>query len=104
MKRYWWLLILLVILLLWWALSRGQSAVVIHFAVARYGSLSSIVPTNGKVEPAEWSAARSEISGVVRTVDVQRGQEVQAGQTLVTLDTTAARADLAAAQAREQEA
>lgn len=104
MKRYWWLLILPAILLLWWAISRGQSAVVIHFTAAHYGSLSSIVPTNGKVEPAEWSAARAEISGVVRNVDVQRGQDVQAGQTLVTLDTTAARADLAAALARQEEA
>ncbi len=77
---------------------------VIHFATVEYGSLSSIVPTNGKVEPAEWSAARAEISGVVRTVSVQRGQNVQAGQTLVTLDTTAARADLAAALAKQQEA
>jgi HlyD family secretion protein len=104
MKRYWWLLILPAVLLLWWALSRSQSAVVIHFATARRGSLSSIVPTNGKVEPAEWSAARSEISGVVRSVAVQRGENVQAGQTLVALDTTAARADLAAALAKLQEA
>ncbi len=91
-------------LLLWWVLSRSQSAVVVHFATARNGSLSSIVPTNGKVEPAQWSAARSETSGVVRSVAVQRGQNVQAGQTLVTLDTTAARADLAAALAKQQEA
>ncbi len=91
-------------LLLWWAFSRDQSAVVIHFSTAEYGSLSSVVPTNGKVEPAEWSAARSEISGVVRSVAVQRGQDVQAGQTLVTLDTTAAQADLAAALAKQQEA
>jgi len=104
MKRYWWLVILPAVLLLWWGLSRRQSAVVIHFTAAHYGSLSSIVPTNGKVEPAEWSAARAEISGVVRTVAVQRGQDVQAGQTIVTLDTTAAQADLAAALAKQEEA
>ena len=76
----------------------------IHFASARNATLSSIVPTNGKIEPAEWSAARSETSGVVRSVMVHRGEEVQAGQILITLDTTAAQADLAAALAQQQQA
>ena len=35
---------------------------------------------------------------------VQRGQDVHSGQTLVTLDTTAAQADLAAALAKQEEA
>ncbi len=104
MRKYWWVLVLPAMLLLWWAFGRSGSMAEVHFASARKATLSSTVPTNGKVEPAEWSAARSETSGVVRSVEVHRGEDVQAGQVLVTLDTTAAQADLAAALAQEQQA
>ena len=104
MRKYWWLLLLPALLLLgWWAFSRTGSAPVIHVSTARRASIASIVPTNGKVEPAEWSAARAETSGVVRTIRVRQGLNVRAGDVLVTLDTTAANADVAAALAREQE-
>jgi HlyD family secretion protein len=104
MGKYWWLFVLPLALLLWWAFGRGESSVLVDFSPVRRGVLASSVPTNGKVEPAEWSAATAETSGVVRAVDVRLGQNVSAGQTIVTLDTTGARADLAAALARlEQE-
>jgi HlyD family secretion protein len=104
MKKYWFLLLLPLLLLLWWGLDHSGSAPVIHFAIARPAKIESTVSTNGKVEPAEWAAARAESAGVVRSIEVQRGQAVKAGQTLVALDTTAAQSDLAAALAREQEA
>ncbi|HEX4168293.1 MAG TPA: efflux RND transporter periplasmic adaptor subunit [Bryobacteraceae bacterium] len=104
MRKYWWLLILPIILLLWWGLGRGAGTVEVHVTTAKSGTLTSSVPTNGTVEPAEWSAARAETSGVVRKISVALGQRVSAGQVLVTLDTTAARADLAAAVARQQAA
>lgn len=105
MRKYWWLLVLPVLFLLgWWIFSRTGSAVVIHASTAKRASLASVAPTNGKVEPAEWSAARAETSGVVRSVRIHQGQNVRAGDILVTLDTTAAKADLAATLAREQEA
>jgi HlyD family secretion protein len=75
----------------------------VHFAAVRRASIESTVSTNGKVEPANWAAARSEIAGVVKSVDVQRGQAVRAGQTLVALDTSTADASLAAALSRQQE-
>jgi HlyD family secretion protein len=104
MGKYWWLFVLPLALLLWWAFGRGESSVLVHFSPVRRGILASSVPTNGKVEPAEWSAATAETSGVVRTVEVRLGQNVSAGQTLITLDATGARADLAAALARLEEA
>jgi HlyD family secretion protein len=104
MKRLWLLLIFPILLVLWWGLDARDSTPEVHFAQVRKLSIASTVPTNGKVEPAEWAAARAETSGVVRTVNVQRGQNVTAGQTLVTLDTSAAEADLAAALAKQQEA
>jgi HlyD family secretion protein len=104
MKKYWLLLILPLLLLLWWGLDRGDSAPEIHFTAVRRVTIESTVPTNGKIEPVEWAAARAEISGVVRTIAVQRGQTVHTGQMLITLDTTAAQSELAAALATEQQA
>jgi HlyD family secretion protein len=104
MKKLWLLLILPVALLLWWGLDHGKSAPIIHFSTAQPKTIESTVPTNGKVEPAEWAAARAEAAGVVQKIFVQRGQTVQAGQALVTLDTSAAQSDLATALAHEQEA
>jgi RND family efflux transporter MFP subunit len=104
MNRYWLILLLPVALLLWWGLDRSGSGPQIHFDIARRITIESAVSTNGKVEPAEWAAARAETAAVVRTVDVQRGETVQAGQTIVTLDTTAAQSEFAAALAQEQQA
>ena len=98
------MLLIPVLLLLWWGLDSRESTAEIHFAAVRRLAIESTVSTNGKVEPVEWAAARAETSGVVRTVEVQRGQRVEAGQILVRLDTTSAESDLAAALAREQEA
>jgi HlyD family secretion protein len=91
-------------LLFWWGFSRGESQVTLHFSTAQRRTIASSVSTNGKVEPAEWAAARAETSGVVRSVDVQRGQQVAAGQALVVLDTVSASSELAAALAKEGEA
>lgn len=100
MKRYWLLLAVPVLLILWLWLDHRQSGVTIHFATVRPMRIESTVSTNGKIEPAEWAAARAETAGVVRSILTQRGATVQAGQTLIMLDTTAAQAELAAAQAR----
>jgi HlyD family secretion protein len=104
MKRTWLLLLVPVLLLLWWGLDSRESTAEIHFAAVRRLTIQSTVSTNGKVEPVEWAAARAETGGVVKSVEVQRGQRVEAGRTLVRLDTTSAQSDLAAALAREQEA
>jgi HlyD family secretion protein len=104
MKRSWLLLLIPLLLLLWWGLDSRESTAEIHFAAVRRLTIQSTVSTNGKVEPVEWAAARAETGGVVKSVEVQRGQRVETGQTLVRLDTTSAQSDLAAALAREQEA
>ncbi len=104
MKRYWWVLILPLLLLVWWGLDRRGGTVTIHFSTVRQAVIESTVSTNGKIEPVEWAAARAETSGVVRKVAVERGQQVTAGQTLVTLDTSAAQSAVAAALAAEQQA
>src|SRR5438445_9727858 len=104
MKRYWWVLILPFLLLLWWGLDRRDSVAVIHFATVQQAAIESTVSTNGKIEPAQWAAARAETSGVVRSVAADRGQQVTSGQTLINLDSSAAQSDVAAALARQQQA
>lgn len=104
MRKLWYILILPALLLLWWVVERRDAAVTVHVAVVGQGRIESTVPTNGKVEPVTWAAARSEVTGVVRTIAVQRGQTVKAGDLLVSLDLTSAQADLAAATAKAQEA
>jgi HlyD family secretion protein len=104
MKRSWLLLMIPALLVLWWGLDHRESTPEVHFSAVRRLTVQSTVSTNGKVEPVEWAAARAETAGVVRTVEVQGGQRVEAGQILVRLDVTAAQSDLATALAREQEA
>src|ERR1700750_430024 len=104
MKKYWLVAVGLVLLLAWWGFARQQTIPEVHFAKVTQTRIESTISTNGTVHPSEWAAARAESPGVVRTVSIQRGATVQAGQTLITLDTTAAQAELATAECRAQEA
>ncbi len=104
MKKYWLVSLVPVLLVIWWVVGRSQSAPEVHIASVTRGRIESSVPTNGKVEPAQWAAVGAETAGVVQSVSVSRGDQVKAGQPLVTLDLTAARAELAAALAKEKEA
>jgi len=97
MRKYWPLLAFPALLLVWWGFSRGESPVTLHFSAAHRSTIVSTVSTNGKVEPVEWAAASAETSGIVRSVAVQRGQQVAAGQELVMLDSTSAHSELEAA-------
>ena len=67
--------------------------------VAR-GNLSSVISTNGKVEPVSPYEMRSLIQTHVVKVHVTEGQTVKKGQPLVDLDDTQLRADVA--RAREE--
>jgi HlyD family secretion protein len=88
-----------------WALVRFKSQPVeVQFARAVITTVHSSVPTNGKVEPIEWAVARAERSGPVDKILIQRGEQVKAGQRLVELDSSEARASLASAQAKIGEA
>lgn len=104
MKKLWFLLLVPAGLLLWWALSGTSSTPSIHYATVKRDTIRSVVSTNGKLEPIEYAAARAEVAGVVHEVDIQRGQQVKAGQTLVVLDNAAERAALDTARAQLEEA
>ena len=104
MRKYWPLLILPLVLILWWVVEQRDSVPEVHFALVTRSRVESTVPTNGKVEPVEWAAARAEIAGVVQSTLTSRGAVVKAGQPLVMLDIVAAKAELAAALAKQKEA
>lgn len=104
MKRTWLLLLLPAALLLWWGLSRRDIAPEIHFSTAVKSTIESTISTNGKVEPAEWAAARTATAGIVSRVSVQKGQKVTQGQPLISLDMRLAQTDLEGALARKEEA
>jgi multidrug resistance efflux pump len=56
--------------------------------------------TNGRAEPIEWIAVRSESAGLVEQVLVELGQRVAQGATIARLDTSEAQAQLDSAEAR----
>jgi HlyD family secretion protein len=102
-KRFWLTLIVLAIAgVVIWRLEtqRGQPPQV-TFASAARESISSLVSTNGKVEPVESGQARAERAGAVKKILVAQGQHVKSGQTLVEMDSAEAQAELKTAEARQ---
>ena len=99
-KRLWLTLIVLAAAgAVFWGLEqqRGRPPQV-AFARVERESISSLVSTNGKVEPVEPGQARAERSGAVKRILVQHGQHVEAGQILVELDASDAEAELKTAR------
>nr|MCU0246036.1 biotin/lipoyl-binding protein [Bryobacter sp.] len=87
--------------LLW---QRQSAPPELPFAKAERQRLESTLLTNGKVEPVEWAAARSQREGLVARITVTRGTQVRADQVLAELDGGTASADLASAEARAAQA
>ncbi len=87
-----------------WLYFQSNKAPEVSFAQARRGRIESTVVTNGKVEPLEWAAARSEAAGIISRVLVSKGQSVRKGQALAVIEARDARSDLAQAEARIAEA
>ena len=72
----------------------------VTFVRAIRETISSLVSTNGTVEPEQWAAARAEIAGPVTRILVQLRQRVAAGDPLVEIDTAQLQVDVRAAEAR----
>jgi HlyD family secretion protein len=78
--------------------SRGSTARVAVVDVVRE-NLSSMISTNGKVEPVAPRSFRARYPTFVTRVSAVEGQQVKRGQALFTLDDTEVQADLAQARA-----
>lgn len=87
-------------LLVWWGFHLRGRPVEVPFAQARRETLVSTLPTNGRVEPIEWSAARADTAGLVEKVAVREGGTVAAGDLLTRLTDTGLTAEIRAAEAR----
>jgi HlyD family secretion protein len=83
-----------------WSYGRKPEIPAVPFAKALRQNLVSTLPTNGKVEPLDWSAVRAENPGIVDKVLVQQGQSVAAGAVLAELRLTGVQADVTAAGAQ----
>ena len=57
----------------WYAVTLRNQPPEMTFAHVVRESITSSVPTNGKVEPIEWAEARAERPGPVAKILVQRG-------------------------------
>lgn len=100
----WLLLALAIAALVWWLVNWRRQPPEIPFAKVVRESIMSSVSTNGQVEPIEWATARAERSGPVEAILIDRGKAVAEGGPLVEIDSADARADLAAAQSRIEQA
>ncbi len=103
-KKLLWLFAIPLAVLGWWAYHRNAVAPQIPFARVARETLVSTLPTNGKVEPIEWQAVRTEQAGLVSKTAVQDGQMVSREAPLATLSDTGLQADLDAAEARAAQA
>ena len=99
LKRLLLILVPVALVAAWW-LSRRGDVPEVSFTRTSRETLISTLNTNGKVEPIEWSAIRSETAGAVDKVNVVKGQAVATGQLLVELDAGQTRGELASAQAK----
>ena len=81
----------------WMAINRSKPRTVPFARVVRE-TLVSTLTTNGKIEPVEYAAVRSDVDAMVLRVLVERGQKVAAGTAVATLDVSGAQGELAEAQ------
>jgi HlyD family secretion protein len=87
-----------------WGVLRKSQPPKVNVATAKRQTLVSTLPTNGKVEPFAWQAARATSAGVVGALNIRDGQTVAKGQALATVTDPSLAADVEAAQAKVAEA
>lgn len=87
-----------------WSLARRSEPPRVRFLPITKQTLTSMLDTNGKVEPVVWASARAPISGAVDKIFIERGQTVAEGAPLIALDNRQASADLSAAEAKISQA
>ncbi|SDI02355.1 efflux RND transporter periplasmic adaptor subunit [Desulfosporosinus hippei] len=102
-KRLWWIIgtMLLVLALAlggWWFWGKSQGPLKVRVGVVTPISMQEDVFATGSVVPVSSQEVRVLAPGRVAKVAVKVGETVQAGQTLVALDTTLADAQVAQAQ------
>jgi HlyD family secretion protein len=95
---------LVVAALAFWSFQRSSEPPTVQFVKASRETISSVLSTNGKVEPIEYVEVRVEAQGLVRRVPVHLGDTVRAGQVLAELSQPGTEEDLQASEARVAQA
>jgi len=105
-RRRWlgWLVTILVVAAIggaayWWLGSGTSQAPTFATEAAQKADITVKVTATGTLQPVIQTDVSSELSGVVRTVDVVENQSVAKGQVLATLDTTRLLAQVERAEA-----
>lgn len=83
----------------WWSSGQGAQTVAFATVPATRGNLTIEVSATGTLQPLTQVDVSSELSGVVRSVEVAENQEVARGDVLLALDTTSRAAQVERAQA-----
>jgi HlyD family secretion protein len=104
LKKWLFLLLAIVAVVIAWGIVRKNTPPQVSFTRVKRQTLVSTLPANGKVEPIEWQAVRSESAGLVMNVPVQEGQTVSQGAVLAEMRDPQLAADIEAAEARVTEA
>ena len=100
MKKYAILLGVLLVLAAAWFYGRKPEIPSVAFAKVTRETLVSTLPTNGKVEPFEWTTVRAEVAGIIDRVAVKEGQSVKQGAAIATLRISGSEPTLATAEAQ----
>ena len=98
------ILILIAAAGIYWAIRRHSSPPQVVFAKVTRGSISSVISTNGKVEPIDYVEVRADSAGLIRRMLVQNGEAVTKDQVLAELSTPGLQDEIDAATAREAQA
>ena len=70
MKKLLLVLLLVVVAVIAWGLLKRNTPPSVTFVRVKRETLVSTLPTNGKAEPFQWEAVRSQTEGLVNRVDV----------------------------------
>lgn len=87
-----------------WTFLRRPATATAPFVRTSRQTISNVLSTNGKVEPAEYQEVRAETAGLVKRVLVHAGDTVRNGQVLAELSEPGLNQELDAATAREAQA
>jgi HlyD family secretion protein len=87
-----------------WGVLRKTAPPKINFMRVKRTTLTSTLPTNGKVEPFEWQAVRAERAGILSKVAVRDGETVAKDQVIASISDPSLQADLQGGEARVAEA
>jgi macrolide-specific efflux system membrane fusion protein len=82
-----------------WAWAGSQSGTMPRLGTATLGTVRQTVSATGTIEPAQQANLNFGVNGQVTTIPVTVGQQVQAGQTLATVDAASLPSQLAQARA-----